>query len=268
MSGFFIVGCFFSMCKIDLISLTHFTLITVASFFTILAVYAYNSASGKETDRENFRLQNLQIISHNTFTFLGWLFIILAIIISSFLGINFIILLLLIFTIWTLYSNHRIGLKHRPYLGTILHFVAQIIHFNMCYLVFKPIDWYSISISVYFALAFSSGHINHELIDYEADKNAGIKTATVKYGPVKSLRLILFIVFTNILYLFFIYWRCTISIFEVLTLIIPLIVQFLIYVFFRKNILQNSLLIRSIYRVAFFSCILILILIKILQIYQ
>ncbi|MFC2169806.1 UbiA family prenyltransferase [Acidobacteriota bacterium] len=101
------------------------------------------------------------------FYFLNVLILILAA--ASFLG-------------WICYYIPRYGLKNFPITGTLIHVFTQVIHFQMGYSLFQKPSWNSIVISFYFALLWGGAYLNHELIDYESDKQAEIKTSAVVYG--------------------------------------------------------------------------------------
>ena len=137
--------------------------------------------SGTEDDKNNSRLADLAgkrrsfIATLAVSLLLSFvLFFLIKPVLAAFSAVSFLL--------WCLYSFPKKGFKYRPLLGTLIHFIGQIIHFLMGYAVLAPVDGKSAAASVYFALLFSAGHINHELIDHDADEKSGIKTGAVCFG--------------------------------------------------------------------------------------
>jgi len=178
----------------QLFSLDLLTFI-IATFFLSSAVYSFNGWAGMAEDEKNIRLRDLKG-KRGFFLLSLTVSAIVFIIFYSFLSLFLVVSSLISFTLWMVYSFPKKGFKYRPVLGTLIHFVCQVLHFEMGYSVIKPTDSYSLLVSIYFALLFSAGHINHELIDYEADKEAGIQTGAVYFGK-KVWTVISFILFAG-----------------------------------------------------------------------
>jgi 4-hydroxybenzoate polyprenyltransferase and related prenyltransferases len=179
--GFPMIGLFFAFKSADqLISLPVF-LFTAAIFSLFTSIYAFNGLAGIETDFHNSRLSDLK---GKKTSFIITLAVSLALSFILFFLIKPALALFaaLSFLLWCVYSFPKKGFKYRPVLGTLIHFAGQIIHFLMGYAVLAPIDEGSAAVAVYFALLFSAGHINHELIDHDADDKAGIRTGAVCFG--------------------------------------------------------------------------------------
>ena len=166
--GFPMIGLFFAFKSAEeLVSLPVF-LFAAAIFSLFTAIYAFNGLSGTEDDKNNSRLADLAGKRPLV------LFFLIKPVLALFSAVSFLL--------WCLYSFPKKGFKYRPFLGTLIHFIGQIIHFLMGYAVLAPVDGKSAAASVYFALLFSAGHINHELIDHDADEKSGIKTGAVCFG--------------------------------------------------------------------------------------
>ena len=164
-------------------------------FFLCSAVYSFNALAGIAEDVKNVRLSALK--GRRKFFLLSLTVFIIAFIMSfSFLSSFLVICSIVSFFLWMVYSFPKKGFKYKPVLGTLIHFVGQILHFEMGYSVIKPTDSFSLLISIYFALLFSAGHINHELIDYEADRETGINTGAVFFGK-KVWTAVSFILFSG-----------------------------------------------------------------------
>lgn len=147
------------------------------------AVYLQNSYLGKREDAINKRLTPIKqkeyiwLMRFSYFLIAG--FIALGYFIPNRLFIPFGLLSLML---WIAYSYPRQGLKYRPFTGTLIHLVSQIIHFLMIWGLFEQYSMFAFSLAIYTALLFSAGHINHEMIDFHADKLSGIKNTATTYG--------------------------------------------------------------------------------------
>jgi len=192
--GFPMIGLFFAFRSVDqLLSLPVF-LFAAAVFSLFTAIYAFNGLAGTEDDKHNSRLADLAgkrrsfIVTLAVSLLLSLLlFFLIKPVLSLFSAVSFLL--------WCLYSFPKKGFKYRPILGTLIHFAGQIIHFLMGYTVLAPLDKESAAVSIYFALLFSAGHINHELIDHDADEKAGTRTGAVCFG-VSSWEKVSFVLFT------------------------------------------------------------------------
>lgn len=192
--GFPMIGLFFAFTSPDqLFSLPVF-LFAAAIFSLFTAIYAFNGFAGTEDDKHNSRLADL---AGKRRSFITTLAVSLAFSLILFFLIKPVLAVFSVvsFLLWCVYSFPKKGFKYRPFLGTLIHFIGQIIHFLMGYTVLAPLDKGSAAASIYFALLFSAGHINHELIDHDADEKAGTKTGAVCFG-VSSWEKVSFALFT------------------------------------------------------------------------
>ena len=182
--GFPMIGLFFAFGSVrELFSLNVF-LFVIAIFALFTAIYAFNGLAGTEDDKHNSRLSDL---AGKRLSFIVTLAVSLALSLFVFFFIRpeLAAFALVSFLLWCVYSFPKKGFKYRPGLGTLVHFVGQTLHFLMGYAVLAPVDGTSAAASVYFALLFSAGHINHELIDHDADEKSGIRTGAVCFGVKK-----------------------------------------------------------------------------------
>lgn len=252
MTGFFLIGSFFSINDYNVDVILKLVLIGKSSFLIILAHYCYNSAAGKSKDNKNDRLKSLKLLSAKSFYYLAYIFLILALLFAFLIHWHFSLTCLIIFLIWKIYAHPTIGLKHRPYWGTVLHFFAQIIHFNMCYAVFNDIGINSISISIYFSIAFAAGHLHHEIIDYKPDKKSGSVTTVVKHGINSAIMIIIILYALNLVLTSILYFFDFIDMIIYIVMLIPVIFQFILYSIYSKNIYNKAIAIRTAYRAAYF----------------
>lgn len=265
MSGFFLIGSFFAIDVYDKDNIIKIFLLAVLSFSIVLSVYSFNSASGKKNDFNNIRLQSLWNFSKNKFLVFALIFFIISISISFFLNKFASILCVLIIILWILYSHKTIGLKQKAIYGTLIHFFGQILHFILAWMIFTDFSFQAILIAIFFAIAFSCGHLLHEIIDYEADKSTNFKTSAIKFGVktvAKSISLLLFI---NIIIISLLFYFSHISKIAFISFAIATIIHFGIIALYINNILQKSLFIRKTYRLVYLLAGLIFILFTIIQ---
>ena len=252
--GFPMIGLFFAFKSADqLLSLPVF-LFAAAIFALFTAIYAFNGLSGIESDLHNSRLSDLK---GKRTSFIVTLAVSLVISLLLFFLIKPVLALFsaVSFLLWCIYSFPEKGFKYRPVLGTLIHFVGQIIHFLMGYTVLAGIDGGSAAVSVYFALLFSAGHINHELIDHDADEKAGTRTGAVCFG-VRSWEKVSFALFL----LAAVYISALSAIEkELFPVCLPFIIAGIIHIIFKictfkKAPVQTKFLAeRSFYRILYFT---------------
>lgn len=262
--GFPMIGLFFAFRSADqLISLPVF-LFAAAIFSLFTAIYAFNGLAGIDEDGENDRLADL---AGRRRSFIATLAVSLVLSLVLFFLIKPVLAVFsaVSFLLWCIYSFPKKGFKYRPVLGTLIHFVGQIIHFLMGYAVLAPVDGGSAAASVYFALLFSAGHINHELIDHDADEKAGTRTGAVCFG-VKAWEKVSFALF-----LIAALYISALSLIEreLLPICFPFIIAGIIHIVFKictlKKVSAQAKFLeeRSFYRVLYFAAGLLFIAAKI-----
>lgn len=265
--GFPMIGLFFAFrSPKELVSLPVF-LFTAAIFSLFTAIYAFNGLAGMETDFHNSRLSDLK---GRKKSFIVTLAASLVISFTLFFLIRPALALFsaLSFLLWCLYSFPKKGFKYRPVLGTLIHFVGQTIHFLMGYAVLAPLDKTGAAAAVYFALLFSAGHINHELIDHDADEKAGIRTGAVCFG-VRTWEKVSFALF-----LLAALYISAISVLgkELLAVCFPFMIAGIIHIIFKictlkKPAMQAKFLEeRRFYRILYFAAGIVFIAVKIFDI--
>lgn len=186
MSGFFLIGAFYSIKDLSLFSILKLGIYELGSFFFVISVYAFNAYGGYNRDQINRRLSNLKNLNPQGFLVNTVGFFILFNLCYSFISLNILSFAWLSYVGWLLYSYPKIGWKNIPILGTLIHFFTQLLHFQMGYCIFSTPSYTSFLISVYFALLFSAAHLHHEIIDYVADKAKSSNTNAVFFGLKKT----------------------------------------------------------------------------------
>lgn len=182
MTGFFMIGGAFSIDHFSRLVVIQLSIIFGSIFFLIVSIYSFNAFSGFRKDLHNPRLKNLKHLSPLSYLIIAMISLMAALGLAAWFGRLIPTMIMLICLLWMIYSNPRIGLKHVPFAGTALHFLAQILHFNLVYFIFKSPGIESLLISLFFACSFSAGHVHHEIIDYEADRNTSVRTGASVLG--------------------------------------------------------------------------------------
>ncbi|HSA32880.1 MAG TPA: UbiA family prenyltransferase [bacterium] len=154
----------------------------VASYLLIVSIYAFNSWAGLRDDAANPRLAVDGFATARAYATVTALTLAAALSIFAFLRPVAIPYALGVFFLWGLYSFPRYGAKYVPLAGTILHVAVGITQFQQGWALIGEPDDRSLFLSLYFALLLAAGHVNHELIDHDADKRAGIVSGAVRFG--------------------------------------------------------------------------------------
>ena len=159
--------------------------------FTLLsALYALNAWAGRKADAHNERLRHLAYVSNTGYLLTGIVLFTLSTLGVFYLQHPVIIPYMMGVTILgAIYSFPRLKLKERPFVGTVVHFFFLIIAFNGAASIFRTPSVDSLLISTYFGLLFAGGHLHHEVIDFEADNKAGIRSGVIAIGVDKGVSL-------------------------------------------------------------------------------
>lgn len=252
MTGFFVIGGFFAIDSFSTDIIIKLTWLGILSFSIVLSVYSFNAAAGIRDDVDNYRLQNLWGLQRKYFMLFSMLFFLLSIFLSFLLNKYIPVFSGIIILLWVLYSHPVFGLKRKAIWGTLIHFFGQILHFNMAYLAFKDVSVESVMISIFFAVAFSSGHLLHEIIDYDADKKSGLQTSAVKFGINAMGTSVIILLLINVILLIGLFAVDFISM-AFYCFMIPALIHLLLFVVFKKKVQSKALFIRSVYRVVYFT---------------
>jgi 4-hydroxybenzoate polyprenyltransferase len=69
-----------------------------------------------------------------------------------------------------------------PIASSLAHFIGGLLHFLLGYTLFAPFDDRGLVISFFFALTFTAGHLNHEVHDFDFDRQNNLMTNAVAFG--------------------------------------------------------------------------------------
>lgn len=196
MVAFFVVG----LAYIPLTDLFEKVPLIILSLLTcyllVQSIYLLNSYYGMHTDLLNARfdqrqMKNVSVVRGFLLGSFGMLLI--AFLLAYFQNPVVAILILVNYLIWLGYGNPSINLKGHFLGGSAVHFASGIINFHIGYLLIGEPSVSILLLSVYFSLLFSAGHLHHMVLDYEADKAAGIKTLATVFGMNQSKNLSIFV---------------------------------------------------------------------------
>lgn len=266
MTGFILIGAIFAYFNNSHIDVCEIVLFGIVSFLLMLSVYCGNSFLGYNDDKSNPRLSNMFVFTKKNFLVMSISFYFISLLLCMKINPNVIVLHFLVYAIWFLYALPGFG-KHLPIIGTILHFIVNVVQFNFAYLAFEPYSSSALLISVFFGFLISGGHLNHELIDYEVDKSNNILSSAVKWGGDR-IAIFSFLIFV----IAHIYWIC-LFLFDVInfSVFIPFLFSFLVHIilffsFFNKmkTLQKYSIKYRTYYRLNYFISGLFMIVINIL----
>ena len=196
MLGFPFIGVIFAWGEVTSMVIIRSLLFLVFTFFLFSAIYSFNSYCDPGDGLKNHGLLPIKGDGRGELLIFTLVFLGLSLLGYQFLDTKLVYMGGVSFMLWFFYSLPGRGLKSFPFTGTAVHFVSQVLHFQMGFYLLSPISEYSLLISVYFAILFSGGHVHHELIDYENDMRAKIKTGAIYLGQHKAFYLsnILFII--------------------------------------------------------------------------
>lgn len=162
-----------------------------STFFLVIYVYSFNSWGGREADKVNERLGDHPVltgeINEKQLRIIAYTGISINVLLYFLFFPRCLILAPLIMVNWTIYSHPKVMAKARPITGTTVHFAGGVLQFLLGYVVVRDYSLHGIAASVYFALVFAAGHLNHEVKDHDADLKAGLKTNAVVFGPRRML---------------------------------------------------------------------------------
>ncbi len=254
MLGFPLVGVLFAINEISGTNIGSAIWFAIAIFLLSISIYTFNAYCGRNWDSDNPRLAVNKGDSERFYLLIPIFSLIMSILALWLLDITLAVLALVNFILWALYSYPRIGFKNKPIAGTIVHFLSQILLFQMGYLVLSAVSARSILASIFFALLFSGGHLQHEVIDYKVDKEAGIRTNAVVFGPRTAEKIEFSIFLFAAIYWSLLYYVEVIYRYEYLPFVLASCLQLTTMLIFGVKIAEEqrfSLLNRALYRFYF-----------------
>ncbi len=211
-----------------IIRTSHFFMICIVNG---VAIYLLNASLGFNEDRKNERLDEIQQFSKSKLVSLGVIIGVIGFVWLYIFSPLLVVPAAIVYILWIVYSIPG-GLKRIPLLGLLTAFVGQLVHFHLGYLVFDDLSAASLVIATYFSLLFTAGHALHEVIDHDADQEAGLKTSAVFFGRKLLFNASTFLFVIAAIYLLVIYLLGAFS----WTILIPYEVAFVIHMFLLRKL--------------------------------
>ena len=185
-----LLGAVFSMGRFTIEGVATLLVFAVGSCFLVAHVFVLNDWSGMSSDlRDPNRATEVFMTRGIGRAEIGYLSVALlaaSLLLLSQFGSLTLLIALMIAGLSALYSIPGFQLKGVPLLNSALHLVGGMLHFLLGYSVFRILDARSLEIGCFFALAFSGGHLTHEVRDFDGDQRNGITTNAVRFGKAQS----------------------------------------------------------------------------------
>lgn len=183
-SGIPLLGALFSTSALNPKALLKIGLLIAAVFLTGSHVWLWNNLWGLKTDRYKYNKRRgaTECISFRELFILSFLPLGLGIFSYFALPQRTFLMGMITVLILDIYSGPPVFLKGRPGYSSLVHLIAGTLFFLVGYSLFRPVGLPALLLGLYFGLVFMAGHLNHEIEDYEADREARIFTNAVKFG--------------------------------------------------------------------------------------
>lgn len=181
-----ILGCFLGGFSLKPHGVIRLGFLLIGSLALTAHVFVFNDWAGHSSDIRDPRRSTLVFaqrgISRRQVARLATALLIFANVAVALAGRRAVLLGAAIAGLSVLYScSPRFG-KSTPVVASINHLLGGALHFLLGYTLFRPPDARGLLISLFFGLAFSAGHLNQEVRDYEGDLLNGIRTTAVVFG--------------------------------------------------------------------------------------
>jgi 4-hydroxybenzoate polyprenyltransferase len=182
------MGVLFSMGEVTTEKLRMFLLFVAASFLLVAHIFTFNDwaeiCSLKDSNHATARNEDSKPPRR---LLLFSLFLLLAsVLLFAFLPRPTLVLAVITAGLGIFYSHPVLNGKCIPIVCSLLHFCGGLLHFLLGYMLFGPLDQRGGLIAVFFALTFTAGHLNHEVSDFDVDRQNGLKTNAVAFGKRRT----------------------------------------------------------------------------------
>jgi 4-hydroxybenzoate polyprenyltransferase len=192
------MGVAFSIGAITSEKLEVLALFTVANVLLVAHVFIFNdwSATAQKAEQPNkaTALVYSGAVSSRLLFFFSIVILAISLVLFAFLGLRTLIIAAAYAALGIWYSHPRLNAKGTPIGSSLPHFFGGLLHFLVGYTLFAPLDRRGVLIGLFFALAFTAGHLNHEVHDFDFDRKNNLRTNAVAFGqrPVFLASLIVF----------------------------------------------------------------------------
>lgn len=239
--GVTFLGLLFSVQNLSFALLMDWALVMISTYLLLGHVYLYNDWQGYAYDRNDLNKQDKPVVSGKiSLTEIKILAIILLLVslsIALYFSVWMMIVGLTIAFLNFIYSNNKIFLKSVPVMSSMLHGVGATLGFKFGTLYQGEWTASATLFGIYFGIVYAAGHLNHEITDFESDKNSGVPTHAVVFGKTKAFKASFILFSVSFLYI------TALSFYNILPrlLIAGVSLAYPIYVFFYMNTLKQNL---------------------------
>jgi 4-hydroxybenzoate polyprenyltransferase len=185
-----LLGAVFSIGRLTIEGVVTLLVFAAGSCFLVAHVFVLNDWSGMSSDlRDPNRATDVFMtrgIGRAEIGYLSVALLAVSLLLLSQFGSLTLAIASMTAGLSALYSAPGFQLKGVPLLNSALHLVGGMLHFLLGYSVFRIVDARSLEIGCFFALAFSGGHLTHEVRDFDGDRRNGITTNAVTFGKAQS----------------------------------------------------------------------------------
>jgi 4-hydroxybenzoate polyprenyltransferase len=182
-------------------------ILTLGSFLIMAHVFAFNDWADmaldyRHLDKRSSSLVELGIASREMF-YLAMALAIGGLVAVAFVSTDLIPIAGKIMLLGIAYSFPTKGLKAKgmPVVSSLLHFAGTVLTYLLGAAAFARIDSGAILLGCYFGLLITAGHLVQEVQDYGDDKQAGVRTNAVQFGPSAAFLLSFGLFGTSFLFL-------------------------------------------------------------------
>jgi len=188
----------FALPRLDPANLARGGFVLTAIFALALHVYFLNAWAGREHDKLDRNKQHWPTvagaIAGDRVLALSLACLVAALAAFFSISTSALVLSTSIALLWIAYAHPGIAVKGVAIAPTCIHLLAGTLTTLLAQSAYSPPDRNGVLRGIYFGLVLSGGHLNHELLDLEADDKAGFRTSAICFGrrPVFVAALLLF----------------------------------------------------------------------------
>jgi len=181
-----LLGALFAMGSVDTAVLGELGIGLLAYFFLWAHIYLFNELAGMRFDKYDEYKANTPLlsgqVSYRGICGMSAGFLLASVALYFYISPALVMVALVDVLLGFVYVHPRLLLKDKPLVSFLFLFLVSFNDFLLGWLLFSKLSLRGVSIAVYFGLLGIAGQHYHEVKDYTADKNAGIRTNAVRYG--------------------------------------------------------------------------------------
>ena len=172
--------------------------VVAATFALALHVYLFNAWAGQPFDRHDRHKKHWHTVDGTLSREPVLVLSVVSLVVSAttFLAISWLPFLccVAIALLWMAYAHPSVALKRITLVPTLIHLVAGVLTALLAQGSFGRFDSAGVLIGAYFGLVLAGGHLVHELLDLDADRDSGFRTSAIRFGrgPVFLVSALLF----------------------------------------------------------------------------